>query len=277
MSKWVVVCLTLASTGWAVDLTKYPYESTVKPLAFESLSAEELARTKPIPTDYIEFLFVSPCDAEGKGSDQCLWALVNTLFPARVALQGGGKSFTLHYVRFSPDPKFDETKSHQFILVTKLPADAVKVNDKDLMVTQWARVEGFDLAVPLLWVPVTDENQKRMSGQYYQGLRTSPGKEIRLVYSDLVAGKTSPGEAFFVVLGFSVADTKASNEYFVARRHASEPNTFTAVLTRVRYGDGTPKQFDWKGYTFSTVSDAPDKFESLMFESKQSLRGEVRN
>jgi len=275
MNKWILgCCLFAASPGFAVNLTEYPYANDPKPVRYEALSQDEIARAKPIPTDYVEFLFESPCDAEGKGADRCLWALVNTLFEARVAVQGGGTNFTLHYVRYPQDPKYDETKTRQFVSIAKLPADGVVVNGKDLRVTQWVKVEGIGPAVPMLWLPVTGENQKRIDNQYYQGLRTGP-REIRLLHNDLQGRNAAPGEAFFVVMGFRAADAKRESRYFVARRHATEPNTFTGVLTRARYGEGEPALFNWMGYTFKTSSDQPVSYESLLLQDSKSEKGEV--
>jgi hypothetical protein len=278
------ICL-LILFAWAgaihgLDLTQYPYANDPKPLDYASLSPGDVARARKIPTDYVGFLFVSPCDPAGARGARCLWAFVHTLFPSRVALQrdATSKSITLHTLQEVDGAPFDLKKERQFVSVLTLPPQGeeaalqgMQVNGKSLRVTQWVTLlakkgEPPVPPVPMLWLAVTAENQERINHQYYQGLRSKPNREVKLFHPDLQADLSSATDAFFVVLGFGMADPGKQHHYMVASRHAIETDLFTATLRRVRLSEDVPEPFDWMGYTFKTRNGQPTELESLLLE-----------
>lgn len=281
------IALVWAGHSFGVDLSQYPFASEIHPADYASLSPADLARVKKIHTNEVRFLFVSSCDPAETRKDLCLWAFVNPLFVSKWALQteDGGKTLTLHALRTGDGFELDETKERQFVSVLSLgktpKADAlqgIKVNGKSTVVTHWVKMAGRQgPPVPMLWLPVTPENQERINADYYEALRTNPKREVKFLFGDLQAEPASPGEAFFVVLGFGVTELKGDNLYFVARKHPNEADVFTSVLKRVRITDGVPVEFDWMGFTIPSEDDQPVELESILLEApeKPALRGEI--
>lgn len=286
MSKTAFVALLWASASFGVDLTRYPYLCETQPAGYATLKESEVKQTKTIPTDQVRFLFVSSCDPAGTDPELCLWAYVRNRWEAKVSLESGadGKNFTLHETRLKEEYRYDSLKEHQFVSVLSLGTDAgkaldgISVNGKSVMVTHWVKMRPDIPPVPMVWLPVTPENQVRINAGFHEALRTNPKREVKFYFGDLQARPSAPGEAFFVVLGFEVDPANRENHYFVATRHGTEKDIFTATLKRVRQKDGEAEEFDWMGYTFTTVNDEPTSFESLLLaggSSKAASRGEL--
>lgn len=277
MTKYFILVLTWTSLGCGVDLSRYPFPTTGHPVDFSSIDPKDRTEAKVIPTDRVAFLFVSSCDpAEGR-PELCLWAYLDTLFEAQVALQksDGGKTLTLYSFRTNFQGSFDTVR--KFVPVLRLPAEGrekflegVQVNGKTLRVSHWVQTrDPRGLPIPLIWLPVTADNQKRINGEYYQGLRTSPQKETKLLYTDLQAEPRAMGNGFFAVLGYAVTGAARENHYFVATRHRTETNLYTATLRRARFVDDEPQTFDWMGYTFTAPQGSPTGYESLLLEARE--------
>jgi hypothetical protein len=266
-----------------VDLTRYPYETELSPVDFTALSPEQSARAKAITTDYVRFLFVSPCDPAGAGADKCLWAFVHTLFKSEVAVERSADPKVMTLYRIAADPLVPGgTGDTQFVRLMTLPEmgqteflERVSVSGKTLVATHWVTPEGEDLAVPMLWLAVNDANQAKVNAEYYQAIRTT--KEVKLFYDDLQAEPGPSVDAYFALLGFEIGNASRENHYFIARRNPDERDVFTALLKRVRVPNGgTPETFDWMGYTIRTLSDSPVSFSALRLDiGKDYLRGNI--
>jgi hypothetical protein len=287
MSKsiFALIAFFWANFGHGVDLTQYPYPSDPSPVDLSELSPADRGLAKKLPTEYVRFLFVSPCDPAGLGAEACLWAYVTPLSKSRVALEPhSDRSVSIYTVKEKDEGPYDFKAGHQFVSVLRLPNGAppnLDVNGRSSLVTHWVTLVGSDgaeqgLPVPMVWLPVTATNQVRVNNEYYEALRTSPGREVKFLYGDLQAGPIVEGEAFFVVLGYGMADPRNEAHYFVARKHPYEPDAFTALLKRGAVRDGIPEEFDWMGYTFSMHEGEPVAFESLSLMEPEKPKASKR-